>query len=295
MEARIRKYLGRIDGIVAGGVDDAITAATAAVARLSVDASQAEFESAVMDAMEAKLGAAMRSKEMQRAVRAAASEAYSFYRITDQSALQGFPAPRSIFEFSGADEKAMAFLGNVDGWYFTKLVDNATLQTPLRNWLEKEYLSEGAALFGRGGDAQREAFRARLGGEAYKLANYEVDRIANSSVQRIRTWGTMEQFAAAKIVEAEIVAVMDDKTSEICQAMDGRIIPIEVAVEAVRRFTDMEPEEFAASQFESEDGKAFNADPLEYIQGKDMAELAAEGRGFPPFHPNCRTDVVYRG
>jgi hypothetical protein len=58
----------------------------------------------------------------------------------------------------------------------------------------------------------------------------------------------------------------------------------------------LEPGDFALELYESPIGKAISKDPVATIKkfleddGKTISDdLVKMGRGFPPFHPNCRT------
>lgn len=79
----------------------------------------------------------------------------------------------------------------------------------------------------------------------------------------------------------EVVAILDNKTSPICRAMNGRRIPIETAVNYVGG-------DFAESKWEKP--KDFTPDK---IAGKDTAGIVENMSSvLPPYHANCRTTVV---
>jgi hypothetical protein len=63
-----------------------------------------------------------------------------------------------------------------------------------------------------------------------------------------------------------------------------------------RRLNQLEPGDFALELYESAIGKAISKDPVNTIKaflepdGKTISDQLVEmGRGFPPYHPNCRT------
>jgi hypothetical protein len=69
-----------------------------------------------------------------------------------------------------------------------------------------------------------------------------------------------------------------------------------VAQKAIERLNRLEPGDFAAELYESAIGKAITKEPVKTIQsfleddGKTIDDKLVEmGRGFPPYHPNCRT------
>lgn len=92
------------------------------------------------------------------------------------------------------------------------------------------------------------------------------------------------------------MATLDSRTTEICRELDGKIIRVSVAQKAIERLNQLEPGDFAAELYESAIGKAISKEPVKTIQsflekdGKTIDDkLVAMGRGFPPYHPNCRT------
>jgi hypothetical protein len=117
-------------------------------------------------------------------------------------------------------------------------------------------------------------------------------------VQRARTWAHIKQLGQSSTIElAKLVATIDNRTTQICIHLDGKYIRVGVAVAAIDRLTKMDPGEFALEFYKSAVGRAYAQDPVEYVKDRVDANgiiddsLVEEGRGFPPFHPNCRTRV----
>ena len=167
----------------------------------------------------------------------------------------------------------------------------------LKDFLREEYLEKGAALFGRGTKESLDDFRAAAGGKLDNLNDRQVRAIITSSVQRIRNYAHINSLRQAKIKRGKIIAIIDERTSEICRALDGKYINVAVAAEAVDRLTALEPGDYALELYKSELGKAFASDPVNYVKdriaddGLINDDLVAEGRGMPPYHPRCRTRV----
>jgi hypothetical protein len=70
-----------------------------------------------------------------------------------------------------------------------------------------------------------------------------------------------------------------------------------VAAETIDRLTELEPGDYAKELYKSEQGRSFASDPVNYVKDRISDDgliddsLVAEGRGFPPYHPRCRTRV----
>ena len=100
----------------------------------------------------------------------------------------------------------------------------------------------------------------------------------------------------AKISLARMVATIDERTSELCLSIDGKLVRVGVAQAAVQRLNKLEPKQFAEELYGSELAKRVRQDPSavvrEYLDddGKTISDdLVSKGLGFPPFHVDCRT------
>jgi len=153
-------------------------------------------------------------------------------------------------------------------------------------------------LFGRESPESLDEFRKLVGGKLESINDRGVQTILRSSVQRIRNYAHINQLAQARIYKlAKIIAIIDNRTTEICLHLDGKYIRLAAAAEAVDRLTRMDPGEYALELYKSAQGRAFAQNAVGYVEGRvhdDVVDddLVAEGRGFPPYHPNCRTRVA---
>ena len=92
--------------------------------------------------------------------------------------------------------------------------------------------------------------------------------MSQSSVQRIRNYAHINSLRQAKFKLAKIVAILDDKcTTDICPHLDGKLVRVGVAAEAVDRLTALEPGDYALELYKSELGRAFAKDPRRLRQG----------------------------
>jgi len=109
--------------------------------------------------------------------------------------------------------------------------------------------------------------------------------LAANATTRARNFGAVKSFEEAGFASLEVVAVMDEATSEICQEMNGKIFKVELA--------SKQRDDLMAAE-DPEDVKKIAPWPkLDDIEGKDPEALAAEaGVVLPPYHYHCRTVVV---
>lgn len=110
------------------------------------------------------------------------------------------------------------------------------------------------------------------------------DVLANSAVVRGRSMGSVSGFNAAGVATFRFLAVNDERTSPICQTMNGKIFTLEQAnahVDAVLETND--PDELkAVSPW---------VQPVE-VAGLSVEDLASQGVILPPLHGRCRSTVI---
>ena len=116
--------------------------------------------------------------------------------------------------------------------------------------------------------------------------------VAASARTRARNFGAVESFVEGGFAELEVVAMMDERTSEICRAMNGKVFRVEWAAQQRDRMLAAKTPEEARDvapwpQVDKETaGQIAKEDP------RDIAR--ARGILLPPYHFNCRTIVVVR-
>lgn len=147
------------------------------------------------------------------------------------------------------------------------------------------------------------------------------DVIAGSFVGRGRSYAQMSGYAEAGVESYQIVAMMDERTSQICRALDGKIFSVAGALSAFEQQEAVEkPEDikkvapWARVARDKETGKEIiyvehttgrravamversgvgaRDDAGEFSRMRSPAELQRLGLGFPPYHGLCRTTTV---
>ena len=100
--------------------------------------------------------------------------------------------------------------------------------------------------------------------------------------------GNIITYQEIGVEEYEIIAVMDERTSWICQQMNGRRFTIEQAGEYVSKYLGAKTPEEIKDQV----GWRKQADVekiLKAPKAKQQARLAGAGLQLPPYHFRCRT------
>jgi hypothetical protein len=108
--------------------------------------------------------------------------------------------------------------------------------------------------------------------------------LAANGMNRSRNFGLISGYQEVGVTQLRIVAVRDERTSDICLELDGRVIP--VARAAQQRDALMAAED-------PEDVKTI----APWLRAEQLADKPTDvlmnmGIGLPPYHFHCRTTVV---
>ena len=123
-----------------------------------------------------------------------------------------------------------------------------------------------------------------------KMRGY-FDILADHNSTRIGEIGHVSGYERAGVEYAEVVAVLDERTSPICRHLHGRLIPMTALSAQKNKLLD------AAKSLDIEAAK--KAQPMLSGASAAMAMLepktsgiVAQGIGMPPYHFRCRTTTV---
>lgn len=227
---------------------------------------------------------AFSNTEARQAIRDAIEETYEYYRVSDKAAFA--KAPKIEFSLDAADKRTMTFMRGVDRFYLSKYIYNADMERAVRNFLEERFIEGGDGLFGRGSDQSINDFILAAGEKLEGLTAYEVRRIIDTSVARMRNWANISQLNEAGIVTAEIFNKSPE--AEICVYLTtppNNMIKIAPAYKAVQELTQLSAEDFADK---------LKRVSVEHVKTEGLDAMVADGRGMPPYHPNCHTRLIAR-
>jgi hypothetical protein len=263
------------------------------LAKPSDFANETDFADAFFEIARGAYQEAFESEAAAAAIKKATGETYKFYRLKDESIFGAEGSPVSL-AFGAPDTRSLKFFEKLDSFYFSKFLRNDDAAKPLRKFLADEYISKGAALFGRETPESLDDFRKAAGGALDKLNDKAVYRIAFNSVARIRNWAHVGSLAQAGFELAEYVAVIDKRTTEICREIDGKRLRVAPAQARIEQLNKLTPGEFALEVYESNAMREYRKDPVAWIQqrltnGILDDDALAQNIGLPPLHILCRT------
>jgi hypothetical protein len=132
--------------------------------------------------------------------------------------------------------------------------------------------------------------RKFLTGKDDEMHNY-FGLLADHNATRIGEIGHVSGYERAGVEYAEIVAVLDDRTSPICRHLHGRLIPMTALsaqkgkLLAAAKALDLEAAKKAQPMLSGASEAAVLLEPK-------TSKIIAQGIGMPPYHFRCRTTTV---
>lgn len=294
MERFIQDYLRRVGGILTDGQRLVFDAARRFLAQHEYNdfKNADQFADELLDYLETEYAVAWDSIRSRQTINDVVRKTYEFYRLRDLTPF-GDASPIGL-RLGGPDRVSIEFIQRLDHFYFSRFGGNTS--KPLRKFFVERYFENGAALFGRETSEELQDFRDALGDKFKNLTDRQVKTIVQTAVQRVRNWAHIGTLDQAGFELARVVATLDSRTTELCRELDGKLLRVGVAQKTIERLNQLEPGEFARELYESKIGKAISKEPVATVtkfleaDGKTISDQLVEtGRGFPPYHANCRT------
>ncbi|MCK9195449.1 MAG: DUF935 domain-containing protein [Syntrophales bacterium] len=218
--------------------------------------------------IEGMLGASFATLD-KTAVSGMVNEIYQAYRA----------APGIGLVLGGPDTRAINFLAKLDNFYISSYFKNSDAQAVVKDFLKEQYLGQGAGIFGRGTPEDTQAFRDLFSQKLAEVEDWQLQRIVDTSVQRIRNCASVSQFHEAGIAEIEIYEPLMD--CAFCASMNGRVISVPVAYQKMTEQTAMSAEEYSADLKKIPPTLA------------NLGSIVSSGL-LPPYHPHCHGKVIKR-
>lgn len=206
-------------------------------------------------------------------------------------------------DFGIVDEAAIANLARLTkvsiGTHFPRTLQPRVVASIQKNVFDRGLNKQQA------GEALRSELTRINGGNAFAAVpasivqqgergvNAYYEGLSATNVTLARNFANIQAMDEAGIVQIQFVAVIDNRTSEVCLSMDGRIFEIEQAKAFRQQVFDAENVEdlkdFAAwrkdlSEFGLSAGQNLNDPAI-------SSQLAAAGVIVPPLHFRCRSEL----
>lgn|GEM_PF-4024866 len=183
--------------------------------------------------------------------------------------------------FNVRDFQAMEYLKQSDYFYVGKQFGSYSddISTLIREAVFEEGLGAKAAA--------RQIYEKLNGVVNTEFWKYE--RVARTSANRVRNWSRVFAFHENNVATVRFVAVMDERTSEVCDTMNGEVFEVSWIVEHLEKVMESGEEALPdISPFPESVDALLNPEGIT----KDAIDLAGEGYAAPPLHPHCRSVLV---
>jgi hypothetical protein len=212
---------------------------------------------------------------------AALGPVYRHYRLVEDV----IGGRRHKWIWGGPEQRVLDFSVDADQFYFGKFIDNPEARRRAMQALRDQWLDKGAGLFGRADPEAVQAFQLEMQTALRQLDKSQIRRIADTSVQRLRCWAGVHQLQEAGARWAQVWAVLDGRTSEICREMHGRVISVADLADEVDYLSKLGPEQFDRHL-------GINRPEAAAIRLEGVGSLKAQRSLTPPYHPSCRTRLI---
>jgi len=278
-ERRIGGYVNKLKPHLRQAGERAVEAAVEFLNRANFREfiNETDFADQLWNILGARVGGELGLEEVYETCKKVTDDVYRYYRLKDSS-VWGGRAPMA-FQFSAVDYRVLEFAPNLDQFYLGKFALNRNATASGNRFLREQYLEHGAALFGRSDPAVVDAFRTALGHDMNSMTLRHAQTIADTSVVRMRAYGSLRQMVEAEVDEAEWVTM--GGPCDICAPFDGKRWQIGESVRRMAREIAMSPGEFAHyARSELTTG------------ARPDVQAALDGGEQPPLHPNCRCRIV---
>jgi|GEM_PF-4470871 SPP1 gp7 family putative phage head morphogenesis protein len=218
--------------------------------------------------------------------------------------------PRIGASLTSPDQTAIRQIGVQQGWFLRdEFGQRSDAVTEAGRKVVQDGLAAGLGTYEIGADLMKQVpgmWSAR--GKAY------ANTVASNALTRARTYSELSAYTEAGIQMLEIVAMLDDRTTTCCRALDGMCIPVDGAMGiATAAMQIQNPEDVrSVAPFVRQKGNELfgaggkriatiersgigNADDRGQVRYDLMGgQLLSAKIGCPPFHFGCRSMTVPR-
>ena len=117
--------------------------------------------------------------------------------------------------------------------------------------------------------------------------------LAEHTGLRIREYGSLANYKRLGFRRYKIVAVMDDRTSDICRALNGKIFDVENAFNQMEEILSADYKNYqAAKEFLKEKCPFINKEQVHFNSKEQPDNIEGYYFPLPPFHWRCRTETI---
>lgn len=193
--------------------------------------------------------------------------------------------PKGVFD--QIDFRTLDYMKNTDEFYMGKFITDDDTVNRLRQFIYDEF-DKGDLPLGQT-DGQRK-FITDLSNQL-GLEEYKIDRIVRTTTNKMRSYASVNYMQQVGVQQFEVLALIDNKTSDICRKMNGKLFSVPASRARIVKVSKSQPSSVPrVTPFVSSVFKAKDIDELDDLTGEDL--LSNHGIFAPPYHGNCRTQII---
>lgn len=118
--------------------------------------------------------------------------------------------------------------------------------------------------------------------------------LAENAEIRTRELASSDAYERLGIKELEIIAVMDERTTDICREMNGRLVPVAAMSETREKLLNVQTEGMSTDEVKTQINSIvpfWSDKQTSSLAGKSTSSIIGQNPGLslPPFHWRCRT------
>lgn len=196
---------------------------------------------------------------------------------------------QQVIQWSAKDTVAMDYLGNSQALYAGKFIDK-NLINRARNIITRDY-----SLYGDSPEKISQLIKDNLV-EMVNVTDTYWRTVATNALANARSYANLRAFQETGVHSYVFVAVIDSRTTKICESLNGKVFPVRPALERMESAINAQDLE-SLDKFTPMvrtipgDGLTFSAQGQTF--GPDVSEswLIANGVTIPPLHFLCRSTI----
>lgn len=193
--------------------------------------------------------------------------------------------PKGVFD--QIDFRTLTYMKDTDEFYMGKFITDDDTVNRLRQFIYDEF-DKGDLPLGQT-DGQRQFIRNLA--QTLEIEEYKIDRIVRTTTNKMRSYASVNYMHQAGVTQFQVLALIDNKTSNICRKMNGKIFSVPASRARILKVSKSQPSSVPrVTPFVSSVFKTDELDELDDLTGEDL--LSTHGIFAPPYHGNCRTQIL---
>lgn len=219
--------------------------------------------------------------------------AYKSFRLdkdifsSDVIEIDGKPTtiPKGVFD--QIDFRTLNYMKKTDEFYMGKFITDDDTINRLQQFIYDEF-DKGDLPLGKT-DGQRKFIENMA--QTLEIEQYKIDRIVRTTTNKMRSYASVNYMQQVGVKSFEVLAMIDNKTSDICRKMNGKVFSVPASRARILKVTKSKPSSVPnVTPFVSSVFKTNELDQLDDLTGEDL--LSNHGIFAPPYHGNCRTQIL---